>query len=304
MRTLAITLLLSVWSATLGVAAATAQDDVLSRAKEQYEAAAYEAALSTLETAAEATVERTQVEQYRALCLLALGRHDEADRALVALVASDPSYVPPASVASPKVLTRVSEIRKRELPGIIRRLMEDGRAAYQRKDLMRARHAFELVLRLVDDPAMAQRPEVADFKVVALGYVDLASAAPPPAPAPTPPTPAAPAVAEKEPSPIPSRPPASDAVISVAAVPIRQNMPPWQPRRAYADAEYSGLLRVRIGADGRVKTAVIEKASHPEYDQRLLEVAPTWLYRPATHNGMAVESEKLITVRLQPIPNP
>ena len=80
---------------------AVAQSD-LSEAKTQYEEAAYEDALTTLTKASASTpADRVQLEQYRALCLIALGRLPEAERAVVALVEADPTYVPPSSVASP-----------------------------------------------------------------------------------------------------------------------------------------------------------------------------------------------------------
>jgi TonB family protein len=59
-------------------------------------------------------------------------------------------------------------------------------------------------------------------------------------------------------------------------------------------------VKVRIGADGRVKGATIDQPSHPAYDAVLLRVARTWLYKPAMQNGVAIESERVIAVRLRP----
>ena len=276
------------------VTSAAAQDgDLIDRAKVQYESAAYEDALTILGSAGEiGPTGRVQVEQYRALCFIALGRVDEAEQAIVSLVAIDPTYLPSAAVASPKVLSIVSDVRKRELPAIVRRLMAEGRTAYQRKELPQARQRFEMVLTLLNDPSMAARPEAEDLTIVARGFVDLADAAEASAPprAPAPPrieTPPAATVADTD--------------VFVPAVPIQQNMPVWAPPdRAFAAIEYNGAIRVRIGTDGRVKAVSIERPSHPAYDGKLLQIAPSWLYRPATRNGEAVESEKLISVRLQP----
>jgi tetratricopeptide (TPR) repeat protein len=318
-------------------AVAASAQDLIDRAKDQYESAAYEDALSTLSDAGRATpADKVQVEQYRALCLIALGRFAEAERAIAALVGADPTYVPSAAVASPRVLAMVADIRGKELPAIIRSLMDHGRVAYQRKDMARARETFELVLRLTEDASLNGRPELDDVKVVARGFVDLAIAAaatPPPAvpaavtaqdqpapdevqsskfkvqssvlaapprasvgdatagrPASTPPAPTSPAPAKVN-------PPAG----FVAAVALQQPMPVWlPPSRAFANTEYIGSIKVRIGADGTVKAVSIERKSHPAYDARLLQVASTWLYKPATLNGEPVESEKVIAVRLQP----
>jgi hypothetical protein len=274
-----------------------ASQSVLDRARLQYESAAYEEALSTLTEAEEtAAPDKVQLEQYRAFCLIALGRLPEAEHALSALVAADPTYMPSPSVASPKVLTMVSDIRKKELPAIVRNLMAQGRSSYQQKELERARQLFEQVLQLVEDPSMSGRAEVEDIKVVARGFVDLAvaAAAPPPAPVAT--------QASAPPS-VPAVPvPPVESIVFVPAVVLQQNMPPWEPpTRAFGTVEYNGSIKVRVGTDGKVKAATIERPSHPAYDGRLLQATQTWLYQPATRNGVPVESERVIAVQLRPI---
>jgi hypothetical protein len=41
------------------------------------------------------------------------------------------------------------------------------------------------------------------------------------------------------------------------------------------------------------------KGLHPSYDQRLLAAAMDWEYTPATLNGMPVDSESIVEVRVQ-----
>ena len=153
MRTLLIvSVFLSAPWLTVGAAA---QSD-LSEAKTQYEEAAYEDALTTLTKASASTpADRVQLEQYRALCLIALGRLPEAERAVAALVDADPMYVPPTSVASPRVLAMVAEIRRKELPGVTRRVLDSGRAAYEAKN-------FSLAQRHVRAADTGQRGTHAD----------------------------------------------------------------------------------------------------------------------------------------------
>ena len=279
-----------------GSAAAYAADD-LARAKELYEAAAYEDALVALDGVAGTTpADRVNVEQYRALCLIALGRLPEAERAIVALVGADPTYVPSASVASPRVLSLVSDVRKRELPAIVRRVMDDGRAAFQRKELAAARENFDLVIKLIEDPAMVGRPEVEDLRVLARGFADLTAATPVATVTKNEPVP--PADEDKVPASAPP-PPATPAVI-VPAVAIQQAMPRWEPPAAFATVEYKGSIRIIVGVDGKVKSAVVDERSHPLYDARLLAAAATWLYKPATRNGEPIESERVIPVHLLP----
>jgi len=279
-------------------AAAAAQND-LGEAKAKYEEAAYEDALTTLTKAsASTTADRVQLEQYRALCLIALGRISEAERAVAALVDADPTYVPPSSVASPRVLAMIAEIRRKELPGVARRVLDSGRAAYEAKDVPRAQRQFDLLLKLLDDPIMEGRPEREDLLAVARGFSTLLVAAP----APRPPA------AETERSAAPpaaaaGTPPAAPAVSTfVPASVIQESLPIWTPPNpAVARNEYNGAVKVRIGTDGRVKAATIDRPTHPAYDTALLNTARSWLYKPATQNGTPIESERVIAVRLRPL---
>jgi tetratricopeptide (TPR) repeat protein len=282
------------------LAAGVAAQNALGDAKAQYEAAAYEEALATLTRAAEsAPANRVEVEQYRVLCLLALGNVGEAERAVAALVDADPTYVMPATLASPKILSTIADMRGKQLPTVARRLLNEGRAAFENKDFTQARRHFDILLTLTSDPAMNGTPGTDDLRALAQGFATLAAAAvnpPPPAgPSAAPPPPAATDAGAR---------PLSAAAASdlyVAAVPINQRLPNWEPPSAVAQFHFSGSLRLRIGADGKVKAATIEKTSHPVYDARLLEVAPTWTFDPATRNGVPIESEKTIAIRLQPI---
>ena len=279
---------------------AVAQSD-LSEAKTQYEEAAYEDALTTLTKASVSTpADRVQLEQYRALCLIALGRLPEAERAVVALVEADPTYVPPSSVASPRVLAIVADIRRKELPGVTRRVLDSGRAAYEAKNVALAQRQFDLLLKLLDDPAMEGRPEREDLRTVAKGFSTLLDAAPPAL------RPAPPAEPERSPAPSstpaasPSSPPAAASPF-VPAVVIQETLPIWTPPNpSIARNEYNGAVKVRIGTDGRVKAASIDRPSHPAYDAVLLNTARSWLYKPATQNGTPIESERVIAVRLRP----
>jgi len=83
-------------------------------------------------------------------------------------------------------------------------------------------------------------------------------------------------------------------------VAIQQTLPEWMPTdKMAASRDYVGSIKVIIGIDGRVKSATIEKATHPIYDARLLQVSKGWLYKPATQNGEPVESEKVIAIQLR-----
>ena len=290
MRTLFIVVVLL--SAPWLSAGAAAQND-LGEAKAKYEEAAYEDALTTLTKASASTpADRVQLEQYRALCLIALGRIPEAEQAVAALVDADPTYVLPSSVASPRVLAMVAEIRRKELPGVARRVLDSGRAAYEAKDMPRAQGQFDLLLKLLDDPVMDGRPEREDLRAVARGFSTLLVA--PPAPRP-------PAAETERPAAPPATPAAAAVSTFVPAAVIQETLPIWTPpNRSIARTEYNGAVKVRIGTDGRVKAATIDEPTHPAYDAALLNTARSWLYKPAMQNGTPIESERVIAVRLRP----
>src|SRR5438034_3862203 len=101
--------------------AAEAQDSV-NAARDLYTAAAYEDALTVLDrlrASARRTDDSRSIEQYRAFCLLALGRTDDAERALEAVVAVAPAYRPSAADVSPRVRSAFSDVRRRVLPRVI-----------------------------------------------------------------------------------------------------------------------------------------------------------------------------------------
>src|SRR4051794_25668598 len=100
---------------------AGADQDSLTAARELYANAAYEDALAVLshlppDRPAE---EARTIAQYRAFCLLALGRTGEAERAIEAVVQSAPTFRPADSDLSPRVRTAFVDVRRRMLPAII-----------------------------------------------------------------------------------------------------------------------------------------------------------------------------------------
>src|SRR4249919_1440330 len=73
--------------------------DVVGPARDLYASARYDEALAVLNDlrpadAGIAVADRKSIEQYRSLCLLALGRGTEAEGAIAAVVTADPSYLP------------------------------------------------------------------------------------------------------------------------------------------------------------------------------------------------------------------
>ena len=298
MKILAAAILLVGASALLSARAAGPAAD-LDLARSRYEEAAYEDALKILDGVTPSTAEeRVQVEQYRALCHIALGHADQAERAVIALVDADPTYVPPSSIASPKVLNIIEETRRRQVPLVVKRLLENGRAAFAEKNVAQASEQFSLLLKLLDDPVMADRPERSDYKMLAQGFATLLAAPASPSPG-SGAVPASSASSTKTSAPAEPRP--ATPRTFVPAVPISETLPPWlPPNSSIGRNEYVGSLKVLIGIDGRVKSATMVTPSHPVYDAALMNVVKSWRYKPATQDGAATESERVIAVRLRP----
>ena len=177
--------------------AAQTDSNPLSSARDLYASARYDEALAVLNgmRPAESTDRRT-VEQYRSLCLLALGRGAEAEGAIAAVVTADPLYQPSETDASPRVRAAFTEVRQRLLPELVSSRYTDAKASFDRKDFALAEQQFRHVMSLLEDPQMAGR--LMDLRTLVAGFLDLSSrsAAPPEtkaeAPAPPAPAPAAP----------------------------------------------------------------------------------------------------------------
>ena len=270
---------------------AIAQDD-LQRAKDLYAAAAYEEALAVLKAVPNAG-RNAQVGEYRVFCLIALGQGDEAQRAIVDLLEANPLYQPDPAETPPRVLEAFADARARALPAIAKQMYVDSKAALERKDRETAVTGFQGLLRAIDSaPDMA--PEFEDLRVLADGFLTLSRALPEAAPKPIP----VEEVPKATNGAAESTPPAATSTRPVA---VKQEFPPWIALDGVSRRQsYSGLLRVRVGADGKVQSAQIVQSIHPTYDQRLLRAAQSWVYEPATENGIPVPTDIVVQVQLRP----
>ena len=98
-----------------------ADSNALATAKALYESASYEAALELL-AALDKPDALEQIELYRALCLLALGRTAEAEKSLARIVLRKPLYKPDESETPPRLVALFKDVRKRTLPAAAREL--------------------------------------------------------------------------------------------------------------------------------------------------------------------------------------
>ena len=308
-----------------GGAASAVAGDRLAEALRLYDDAMYTRALEVLDQIA---IEQPSpgVSQYRALCLIALGRPDAAERAMADIVAADPFFALDAEAASPRVAAQFASVRRRLLPPVIRRGFADATARYREGDAAQAQQQFNRVLKLLDDPSLQNDQALADLALVAGAFVELTRAQTPPPPitsisrsieapllppslppAATDPDPAPPAVAQTavvSPAPAPMRVTASEPVAFEPAVAVVRPLPKWMPPDAHAALrKYSGTIAVEVDARGRVVGAASKRIIHPAYDPVLLAAAYQWVFRPARQNGRPVKSEVMVEIELLPATN-
>ena len=310
-------------AALLGSASPARADDRLAEALRLYDDATYTRALEVLD---QLTVSEPspRVHQYRALCLIALGRPDAAERAMADIVAADPFFALEAEAASPRIAAQFASVRRRLLPPLIRRGFADATAQYREGATARARQRFDDVLRLLDDPALQADQSLADLALVAGAFVELTKAQTPPpsiavisrpivvapalpviaAPAdPAPAPPAAPSSAVVASAPGPMRVTASAPAAFEPAVAMVRPLPRWTPPDPRAATRaYSGAIALEVDANGRVVAAASKKTIHPAYDPVVLAAARQWVFQPARQNGHPIKSE--ITVEIELLPSP
>ncbi len=289
-RLLAIAVFLALLSAPSNVLA----QDSLSTARDLYASAAYEDALVVLNRLEPTQAsDRLAVNQYRSFCLVALKRNAEADQAIEAVLADEPSYAPSEAEASPRLLLAFANVRQRVLPSIVQRRYTQAKASFDRQDFVAAAEEFNQTLKMLDDGSLAEaasRPPLSDIRTLAMGFRDLSARA------------TVPAIVEA-PEPPPTLPVASPNRIYntgeaqvMPPVILRQDLP-FLPRNLVFHRQ--GVLEVIINEAGVVETAMMRSPIDPRYDGLVLTATRQWRFQPATVGGTPVKFRKIIGVRTQ-----
>jgi hypothetical protein len=245
------------------------------------------------------------IDQFRALCLLALGRTDEATSAIQAIVAEVPSYHLSETDVSPRVRAAFRDVRRLMLPGIIQQKYADAKVAFDRKNLAAASEGFKLVLELLADSDLgsaANQPPLSQVRQLAMGFRELAAAAATPSSLPllarrsVPPP-----VAVAAPAPAPYLRQAAARIYGwvdadvVGPIVLRQTMP------VLGDvfAQRQGTLEIIINESGLVESATMISPVNAVYDGLVLSAAKSWRYKPATADGVAVKFRHTIQLDLK-----
>jgi TonB family protein len=280
----------------------------LAAAKALYATASYEEALSRL-SRPDGSDNADEVEQYRALCYLALGRTEDAERSLEQIVSRAPLYSMSDTDVSPRLVTLFHDVRKRLLPAAAKDLYTTAKTSFDAKNYATASAQLKQVLAVLADGALVeQASSLADLKMLAEGFLRLSeaevaaaakAAVPPPAPAPSPASPPA-APAAQDSAPLLRIYSTADRDI-VPPLELERKLPAWVPPNPVAQRTlFRGVVEVIIDEKGAVESAVLREPVSRYYDAALLESTKTWKFRPANRGGLPVKYRMLFEVVLRP----
>jgi TonB family protein len=254
--------------------------------KTLYAAAEYDKALEVV-----TSLDSVDAQQYKALCLLALGRQADASTAIESLVNSSPTFIPSSEDAPPRFVELVSKVRQKLLPTIARRVFAEGRDRYGDKQNEEAVKRFSLVLTLLNDPAFSDVNTKQDLETLAKGFIDLANAtAVPVKVVAAPPEPVTP-------PPVAATPTATPPKV-VPPVALSQEVPPM-PTELASRVDTKLVLVVLIDETGRVTSVTVKESAHPVYDRLVSQATRNWRYTPATRNGVPIPSEQVVTIQVR-----
>jgi hypothetical protein len=285
--------------------ASVVAQDPLRDAKDLYASAAYEDALLTLTKLSSAgappDVQR-QTQEYRAFCLFALGRNNEAESVAETIIKKDPFARLDAADASPRLEAMFAGVRKRLLPSLIRERFRSARADLDKKDYSAAEPQLtQAHLMIADAEKLGVRDDaLADLGVLVDGFlqmIHLTSEQRKPAVVAAASEVAAPAPTVKLPPAPPQSYSAADEGIT-APVALEQRMPTMNAvmARIAQSTHRSGILDIVISEKGEVVDAVVRQSLMPAYDTLVAASARRWKYRPAMKDGAPVRYVKSIAL--------
>ena len=241
--------------------------DPFARARALYHSAAYEEALSLLITIEdESNVE--QVEEYRALCLLALGRTGDAERALERIVRRTPLYTIDVADVSPRLVELFRDVRERLLPTVARNLFSRANTNFDAGRYPLATAQLQELVTLIStvEPAVSDKAEMVDLRQRAENLL-LALA--------------------------PEKVFGSTDQTVIGPIEIARVVPTYLDIKSVGRAGiYQGVIDVVIDESGRVRTAAMRRSISPDYDATLLAATKTWRFHPALFRGVPVSYRK------------
>ena len=269
--------------------------DPLARARALYAAAAYDEALVSLPAMPEPG-QADDVDRYRTLCLLALGRTAEAERALERALTREPSFRMIEGEVSPRIMEFFRDVRRRVLPVRAESLYARARADFENRDYVAAVETFTVVLELLSDPDVASVGKLSDLRLVAEEFRKLARERQP-----------ADSIANAgEAAWSPGDRASGDRIYTRLStnvkppVEIDRDLPAWSPPRDQEWRTFRGVIEVTVDRNGRVEDARMLERIAAFYDTALLEAARKWRFEPARRSGVPVRFRHHIEIVLRP----
>lgn len=254
----------------------------LAAARSLYATAAYDDALDRLNRINSPDSLRDQVDTYKALCLLALGRTRDSERMIEQILARNPQYMPNENEVSPRLMVVFKTVRSRLVPGAARSMYAAARANFDDKKYeMAAAQLRELITLLNADDS---DPVMQDLRLLAEDFLRLAE------------TGGAPPIDTRTPLLSISRVAVTRGPIFsildrnvVAPVEISRPTPILEAPKGTTPGLYQGLVEVIIDEAGRVESATIRRSISAAFDAELLAATEKWRFQPATRNGQPVK---------------
>jgi hypothetical protein len=267
----------------------------LTGVKSLYASASYEEALALLNNAGAGPDEA--VEQYRALCFLALGRNRDAQLSLEKIVLLNPLYRLDESDVSPRLVEMFHDVRRQTLPTAARELYGKAKTNFDAERYSLAVVQFNELLAVIGDAdAAAAKAALAELDQLARGFLKLSEAALARSMTPAPAASAGTGAGANAPTIYTAF---ERGVVQPTEVNVR--MPTWSPPEAIVRTmPLRGVLEIVIDERGAIESAVVTTSVSPLYDPRLVAAAKDWRFNPATRNGVAVKFYKVISVTLNP----
>lgn len=251
----------------------------IAAARQLYATAAYEEALDRLSRVSATDVMADQVDTYRALCLLALGRTRESEQILERVLTRNPRYTLDERDVSPRLVQLFRAVRSRLLPVAARNLYTNALASFDAKQFETARRQFRELIDLLDADPIPESGS-SHLRVLADGFLRQADAA-------------------LKAAPEPQR--GSGDVTGygliytkedrdvVAPVEVSRPVPIMAVPRGEKPALYQGLIEIVINEVGRVEQVAIKVPINPEFDSELVASTGFWRFEPARKDGKPVK---------------
>jgi TonB family protein len=242
-----------------------------------YASASYEEALFRI-SALEERYDPNELDQYRALCLIGLGRVSEAEQALERIIHRSPLFKIDEGLASPSVLARYATVRHRVLPLAASRMYSRAKTSFDLKDFDATAAQLHELITVLRKESTSGNQALAEIHQLAEGFLRLTEA---------------------------QLAASTRTVFSsldrdvTPPIEIERKLPAWDPPNDHEWRWFRGVVQVLVDEHGAVQHAQLLEPIAEFYDARLLQAARQWRFAPATREGQPVKYRKLVEITIR-----